>query len=79
MRLCTVCQRKGWVWAVAGRSSDEQVAVGGEGGKLEVYKLQFEDLTAIHEVRVPRFGRIQHIFRAQSRERSESLESVHDT
>lgn len=50
VRLSTICEKEGWVWGVAGRAGHDEVAVGGEGGFIEVLKLKVQDITAIYEV-----------------------------
>lgn len=50
MRLSTVCEARGWVWSVAGRSGHDEIAVGGDGGSIEVHKLLFQHVTAMYEV-----------------------------
>lgn len=50
MRLAMVCEATGWIWSVACRSGQDEIAVGGDGGSIEVYKLLFQHVTAIYEV-----------------------------
>lgn len=50
MRLSTICESKGWLWGVAGRSGHDEVAIGGDRGSIEVHKMRFQNITAIYEV-----------------------------
>ncbi|CAM9229049.1 unnamed protein product [Ascophyllum nodosum] len=49
--LSTVCEANAWVWAVSGRPGHDELAVGCDDGAIQVYKLQFRNVTAIYEER----------------------------
>ena len=54
MLLSTVCEANAWVWAVSGRPGHDELAVGCDDGAIQVYKLQFRNVTAIYEVQMRR-------------------------